>query len=126
MQAYSTAQENTGKLTENAISQAVTRAQNTTTSSRNFRVTVQTHHMTSNLAMSKQPDIDTHQTHRAYAAHIPPHTCTKQQHLNETSINFNESIIELLMHQTELTYSTQHLHQQTTEALNNIIKSSSL
>ena len=38
MQAYSTAHENTGKLIENAISQVLTKAQNTTTSLRNFRV----------------------------------------------------------------------------------------
>ena len=35
-QAYYKAQENTGKLIENAISQVVTKAQNTSTPSRNF------------------------------------------------------------------------------------------
>ena len=34
--------------------------------------------------------------------------------------------MELFRHQTELTHSTQYLHQQTTDALNYIAKSSSL
>ena len=40
--------------------------------------------------------------------------------------NSNQSVIELVRCQIELKHSTQHLHQQTTDALNNITKSSSL
>ena len=76
--------------------------------------------------MSQQPDIDTHQTHRTYKAHTPPQNYTNQQHPSQTTTNFNESVIELFRHQTELSQSTQCLHQQTTDALTNITKSSSL
>ena len=82
-QAYNTAQENTGKFTENAISQALTKAQNITTSStsldpRNFGVDYAnsscetnwtTAWPTSNLATSQQPEIDTHQTQRLNKAY---------------------------------------------------------
>ena len=81
---------------------------------------------TSSPVKSQQPDTDTHQTHRTYKAHTPPQSYTKQQHANQTLSNFSESVIELFRHQTELTQSTQCLHQQTTDALNNIAKSSSL
>ena len=104
-QVYSTAQENTGKLVENAIWQALTKAQNTTTSSRNFRVnyanpSYETNWtsawLTSNLVMSQQPDIDKHHTHRTNEAYTPPQTYTNQQHHNQTSSDFNEYVIELL------------------------------
>ena len=44
---------------------------------------------------------------------------------NKTSFDLNQSVVELFRRQTELTHSTQQLHQQTTDALNNIAKSSS-
>ena len=134
-QAYNTAQENTGKLMENAISQALTKAQNTTTPSRYFKVnytnpSYETNWtsawLTSNLAMLQQPDIETHQTHRPYETHTPPQTYANQQHPHQTTTYFNKSVIKCFRHQTKLTHSTQFLHQQTTDALNNITKSSSL
>ena len=139
-QVYNTAQEITSKLIENTISQVLTKAQNTTTPStsvdpRNLGVnyanaSCETNWTsvwpTFNLAMSQQPEIDTHQTHRPYKVHTPPQTCTNQQYSNQTPFDFNQSVVELFRHQTELTYSTQCLHQLTTDALNNITKSSSL
>ena len=35
-------------------------------------------------------------------------------------------MVDLLKHQTDLAHNTQHLHQQTTDALHNIAKSSAL
>ena len=40
--------------------------------------------------------------------------------------DFNQSVVDVLKHQTELAHSTQHLHQQTTDAIHNIAKSSAL
>ena len=75
--------------------------------------------------MSQQPDIETHQTHRPYEAHIPPQTYTNQQHPHQTTTYFNKSVAKCVKYQTKLTHSTQLLHQQTTDALNIITKSSS-
>ena len=49
-----------------------------------------------------------------------------QQHPNQTPFNLNQSVMKRFRHQNELTHSTQCLHQQTTDALNNIAKSCSL
>ena len=49
-----------------------------------------------------------------------------QQHPSQNSVNFNQSVIELFRCQDELTHSTQCLHKQTTDTLDNIDKSSSL
>ena len=139
-QAYNTAQKNTGKFTENAISQTLTKAEITTTSStsidtRNFRtnyanLSYETRWTsawwTSNHTMPQQSEISTNQIHRLYKAHTPPQTYTNQHQPNQTPFTFNQSVIEPLRHQTKLTHSTQCLHQQTTDALNNTIKSSSL
>ena len=76
--------------------------------------------------MLQKPEIDTHQTHRPYKAHTLPQTYTNQQHPSQTPFDFNQSVLELFRHQTEVTHSTQHLHQQTRDPLNNITKSSSL
>ena len=53
------------------------------------------------------------------------HAYLNQQPPNQT-FNFYQSVIRLFRHQTELTHSTQCLHQQTTYVLNNIAISSSL
>ena len=76
----------------------LTKAQNTTTSHtsvdpRNFGVNYANFSCetnctsawpTSNLSMSQQPQNETHQTHRHYKTHTPPHTYTDQQYCNQT------------------------------------------
>ena len=52
----------------------------------------------------------------AYVNHLSP---------NQTSLNFNQSIVELFRRQTELTHSIQRLHHQSTDTINNIAKPSS-
>ena len=76
--------------------------------------------------MSQQPEIDTHQTQRPYKAHTPQQTYTNQQHPSQTPFDFNQSVVELFRHQIELIHNTLQVHQQTTDALHNIAKSSSL
>ena len=75
--------------------------------------------------MSQQPDIETPQNHRPYEAPTPQ-TYANQHDPSQTTSNYNKSIVELFWHQMELTCNTQLLHQQTTDAPNNIAKSSSL
>ena len=55
---------------------------------------------------------------------MPPHAYVSQQPPNPTPFAFNQSVVELFQHQMELTHSTQCLHQQTMDALQNIDKSS--
>ena len=62
---------------------------------------------------------------RPYETHTFHHAYVNQQYPNQTSFDFKQSIVELFQRCTELTHSTQQLHQQTTDALNNIAKSSS-
>ena len=83
-QAYDTEQK-TREHIENAMAEALTKAQNTATSSmsvdpRNFGVNYANSSCEtkwtsvwppSNLAMSKQPEINTHQSHRPYEAYAP-------------------------------------------------------
>ena len=68
---------------------------------------------------------DTYHLQRPYETHTSPQAYVNQQSLNQNSFNFNQSVFELFQRQTELTHSTQWLHQQTADALNNIAKSSS-
>ena len=75
--------------------------------------------------MSQQPGTNTHQSYRPYKDHIPTQTHKNQQHHNQTPLNFNQSVVKLFGHQMELTHSTQCLHQQTTNELNSITRSSS-
>ena len=91
-QAYNTAQENTGRLIENAISQALTKAQSTATSftsveTRNSgpKYANPSHEMswtsawlTSSHAMPQQPEINTYQIHRPCKAYEPQQTYTNQ------------------------------------------------
>ena len=138
-QAYNTSQEKTGKLKENAISQALTKAQNINTQANpidtiNFETNcARPHHETSltstwptyNYNMPQQPEINIHQVYRPYEDHTPPQTHTNQLCPYQNSLDLNQSVVELFRHQTELTHSTQCLHQQTTDALSSIATSSS-
>ena len=67
--------------------------------------------------MPQQPEINTHKIYIPYKDHIPTQTHIKQQHHIQSIKHFR--------YQTELTHSMQHLLQKTTDALNNITRSSS-
>ena len=54
-----------------------------------------------------------------------PQAYVNQQSPNQNSFNFNQSVFELFYRKTELTHSTNWLHQQTPDALDNIARSSS-
>ena len=45
----------------------------------------------------------------------PPHASVKWHPHNLTPFDFSQSVVKLYRHQTELTHSTQWLHQQTTD-----------
>ena len=64
-------------------------------------------------------------TYKHPMKHTSLHMYVNQQSLNQTSFALNQSIVELFQRQIEPTHSTQHHHQQTTDALNTIAKSSS-
>ena len=130
-----------GKINRKCNITALTKAQDithptATIDSRNFRVNHTTNssyetNWTSpwpitNIVMSQQLENDTNQTQRPYETHTSPHAYVNQQPPNQTFFDFKKSVIELFRCPTELAHSTQCLHQQTTEVLNNIAKSSLL
>ena len=140
MQACTAAQENTGKLIENAISEALMKPldvipPNLTIDSRALSVKHPSNFSyeinwtlslpTTNFDMPQQSNNDMYYPQRPYETPTSPHAYVNQQPPNQTPFDFNQSIVELLRHHTELTHSTQQLHQQTTDVLSNIAKSSS-
>ena len=52
------------------------------------------------------------------------HAYVGQQPSNPIPFDFNQSAVKLFQHHTELTHSTQHVHQQMTGSLENIARSS--
>ena len=106
-QVHTTEQENTGTFIENTISQVLTKAQNTTSpptsvDPKNFRANYANSSYetswtsawpTSNLAMSMQPENDTHQTHRPYETHTPnTHIQTNNPPIRPLSTSINQSL----------------------------------
>ena len=75
--------------------------------------------------MPQQSNNDMYHSQRPYETPTSSHAYVNQQCPNQTSFDLNQSVVELFRRQTKLTHSTQWLHQQTTDALNNIAKSSS-
>ena len=136
-QACATVQANTSKLIENAILQALTKPQDITppnptidsrnswTSNSSYEASWTLSWPTTNYGMTQQSNNDSYHLQRPYETPTSPHAYVKQHASNQTTFDFNQSIAELFKRQTELTHSTQQLHQQTTDALNNIAKSSS-
>ena len=140
MQACTIAQEITGKLTENTISQALTKPQevmppNPNMHSRTFSTNHASNYLyetnwtlswqTNNFGIPQHPNNDAYHSQRPCETPVFPHAYVNQQPPNPTPFDFNQSIVELFRHKTELTCSTQWLHQQTTDALENIARSSS-
>ena len=75
--------------------------------------------------MSKQSNNDRYHLQKPYQTHTSPHAYVNQQSPNQASFDFSQSVVELFQRWTELIHSTQWFHQQTTDALNDIAKSSS-
>ena len=116
IQAYNTSQDKTGKLIENAISQALTKAQNITTpanpmDTRNFGTNcTNPNHETSwptyNYNMAQQPEINMHHVYRPYEDHTPTQTHTNQPWPNQNSLEFNQSVVKLFRGQKRM--KSQH------------------
>ena len=140
-QAYNTSQEKTGKLIENATSQALTKAHSITTpttpiDSRNFGTNYTNppkkqvgYHLGWHITItcySNQKLIHIKFTDLTKITYFLIQTThTNVQYPNHISLDLNQSVVELFRHQTELTHSTQCLHQQTMDTLNWIARFSS-
>ena len=139
-QAHNCVQEHTGKLIENAMSQALTKAQDTVVPS---PTTVNTSIQDVNYASPSYESNWTSNWPTSHALCHKTHKLTDIKHidtkrhqqihnliwLNNNFIkhpDFNQSVVEFLRHQMELAKCTQCLHQQTTDALHNITISSTL
>ena len=77
-------------------------------------------------AISFTPHVDSHQTCNCQEPQANAHSDYIDHEVHQTPPDFNQSVVALLKHQTESDHSTQCLHQQTTDVLHNIIKSSAL
>ena len=80
----------------------------------------------SQQAMLFTPYNDSHQTYNCQEPQTNIHPNCIEHQVHQTLPDFNQSVVPLLRHQMELAHSTQCLHQQTTDALHNITKSSAL
>ena len=80
---------------------------------------------TNNFGIPQHPNNEAYHLQRLYETPVSPHAYVGQQPSNLTPLDFNQSVVELFRCQTKLTHSIQCLHQQTTNTLENIAKSSS-
>ena len=109
-QACSAAQENTGKLIENAISQPLTKLKGITTpnpgrDSRNFRANCESNSFykinwtmsweTKNFGIPQYHNNEAYHSQRSYETPVSPHAYVGQQPPNSTPFDFNQSIVEL-------------------------------
>ena len=139
-QPCTAAQENTGKSIENVVLQVLTKPQhvtlhNPTTDSRTFgtictsnsscETNLTSSWPTTYFGMPQQSNNYVYHSQRPYVTPASPHAYVNQQPPNQTTFQFNQLVVELFRCQTKLTCSTQWLHQQITDALENIAKSSS-
>ena len=140
-QACTVAQKNTSRLVQDAILQDLAKPQDSTPiranpprEPRNLNLNQVPNSLNNvNITTSLQMDdfdVAPHLDRDACHSQVPqktatfPHKHVNQQRPNPAPIDFNQSIVELFQCQIELTPSTQCLHQQTTYALQNIIRSS--
>ena len=77
-------------------------------------------------AMLFTPHFDSHQTYKCQEHQTKTHPDFIDHQVHQTPVDFNQSVVALMRHQSELAHSTQCLHQQTTDALHNIAKLSAL
>ena len=75
--------------------------------------------------MPQQSHNDAYHSKRPYETPTSPHDYVNQQPPKQTPLNFNQLVVELFRCQTKLTHSTQWLHHQMTDALENVAKFSS-
>ena len=80
---------------------------------------------TKNFDIPQHSNNEAYHSQRLYEIPVYPHAYVNQQPPNLTPFDFNQSVVKLFRHQTELTHSTLLLCQQTTNTLENIGKSSS-
>ena len=107
MQACKTVQENTAKLIENTISQALTKPQdiippnpnlysrNSWTSNSSYEPNWTSSWPTNNYNMSQQSNNYMHNLQRPHKSHTSSHVYVNQQSPNQTSFDFNQSVVEL-------------------------------
>ena len=119
-QAYTAAQENTGKLIKNAISQALTKQQdvmppNPATDSRTFR----TYHasnssyetnwtsswQTNNCGIPQHSTNKTYHSQRPYETPVSPHAYVNQQPPIPTPFDLYQSVVELFCCQNKLMHN---------------------
>ena len=79
---------------------------------------------TNKFGILQHSNNEAYHSQRPYETPVSPHTYVNQQPPNLTQFDFNQSVVALLTHQTELAHSTQWIHQQTTDTLEHIAKSS--
>ena len=112
-QACTAAQENTSKLIENAISQALTKPQditspNPTIDSRSNLMSTSSYETNwTYYGMPQQSNNDTYHLQISYQTPTSFHAYVNQQPPNQTSFELDPSLVELFRRQTELTHSTQ-------------------
>ena len=103
IQACTTAQKNTGKLIENAISQALIKPQDITPpnpilDSRNSWTSNSSYDLNmakTNYNMPQQSNNSMYHLQRHYETHTSPHAYVNQESCNQTSFDFNQSLVEL-------------------------------
>ena len=120
-QACTVAQENTGKLIENVISQTLTKPQdvippNPTIDSRTFGTDHASNSsyetnwtcswQTNHFGIPQQSNNDMHHSERPFETPTSSHIYINQQPPNLTPFDFNQSVVKLFRCHTELTHST--------------------
>ena len=137
--AHKTAQENMGKMIENAISQALSKTHDitvcppTTSYTNHHNVTYTSFpynvHSTPNwhshnYNRQSTSKGNTHPTYIQEELQTHPYTDSHEPQTHQTSPHLNQSVVKCLRLQTDLAQNTQCLHQQTIDTLHNIAKSS--
>ena len=79
---------------------------------------------TNNFGIPQQSNNEVYHSQRCYERPTSPYAYVNQQPATQTPFDFNQLIVKLFIHQTKLTHSIQWLNQKTTDALENIAKSS--
>ena len=120
-QVCTATQENTGKLIENAVSQAPTKPQDIISpnpsrtsganqeSNSSYAANWTTSWQTNNSGIQQHPNYKAYHLHRPYETPVSPHVYIGQQPPNLSLFDFNQSLVKLIQCQTELTHRTQDL-----------------
>ena len=76
--------------------------------------------------MANAPNGTMHTAYGYQELQTPAQSNGPKQQIYQAPTNLNQSVVDLLRHQTDLGQNTQFLHQQTKDAIHNIAKSSAL